>query len=137
MTVVLLTPIVPTLNPGPNVVPGTPPLDPEELIFTAAAANQWAPIAQDMMTIIFVKNTDNNVSHTLTMLHHRTGESDNVVSVTGATLGVIKIAGVFLPYRWANTAAATTAAGKGSCQLTWSSTTGMSIAVVHVPYASI
>jgi hypothetical protein len=126
MTVVLLTPIVPTLS-------GTAP---SELIFTAAAADQWAPIATNMVTLVFIKNTDNNVSHSLTFQHYKTGDADKVVSVTGATAGAIKLAGVFLPYRWANRVAATAALGLGSCQLTWSATSTMSIAVVHVPYAS-
>ena len=126
MTVVLLTPIVPTLS-------GTAP---EELVFTAAAVNQWAPIATDMMTLVFIKNTDDGQSHSLTFQHYKTGDADEVIAVTGATAGAMKLAGVLLPYRWANRVAATTALGLGSCQLTWSSVTGMSIAVVHVPYAS-
>jgi len=126
MTVVLLTPIVPTLD-------GT---DPEELLFTAAAVNQWAPIHVDMMTLVFIKNTDDSQSHSLTFQHYKTGDADEVVSVTGATAGAMKLAGVFLPYRWANRTAEDAEAGLGSCQLTWSATTGMSIAVVHVPYAS-
>jgi hypothetical protein len=125
-TVTLLTPIVPTLS-------GTAP---EALTFTAAAANQWAPIANEMMTLVFIKNTDNNVSHSLTLTHYKDGDTNEVIAVTGATAGAIKVSGVLLPYRWANRTAATTALGLGSCQLTWSSTTGMSIAVVHVPYAS-
>ena len=126
MTVVLLTPIVPTLDG----------VTPETLTYTTAAVNQWAPIAKDMMTMVFIKNTDDGQAHTLTFTHYKTDDSDEVVSVTGATAGVIKLAGVFLPYRWANRTADTALLGLGSCQLTWSSTTGMSIAVVHVPYAS-
>lgn len=126
MTVVLLTPIVPTLDGD----------DPEELVFTAAAVNQWAPISSSKVTIIFVKNTDNNVSHYLTLKHYKTDDTDQTVTLTGATLGAIKVAGVFLPYRWANRTAATAALGLGSNELAWSATTGMSIAVVHVPYAS-
>jgi hypothetical protein len=126
MTVVLLTPIIPTLS-------GTAP---EELEFTAAAANQWAPIASDMMTLVFIKNTDDGQAHTLTLKHYKTGDTDEVISVTGTTAGAIKVSGVLLRYRWANRVAATAALGLGSCQLTWSATTGMSIAVVHVPYAS-
>jgi len=126
MVVTLLTPIVPTLS-------GTAP---SELVFTAAAADQWAPIATDMMTLVFIKNTDNLVSHSLTFKHYKTGDVDEVVSITGATAGAMKLAGVLLPYRWANRVAATTALGLGSNQLTWSQNTGMSIAVVHVPYAS-
>jgi len=126
MTVTLLTPIVPTLS-------GTAP---EELTFTTAAANQWAPIATEMMTLIFIKNTDDGIAHTLTLKHYKTGDTDEVISVTGTTAGAIKVSGVLLPYRWANRTAATAALGLGSCQLTWSANTGMSIAVVHVPYAS-
>ena len=126
MVVTLLTPIVPTLS-------GTAP---SELVFTAAAADQWAPIATNMVTLVFIKNTDDGQSHSLTFQHYKTGDADEVIAVTGATAGAMKLAGVFLPYRWANRVAATTALGLGSCQLTWSNTTGMSIAVVHVPYAS-
>ena len=134
--VTLLTAIKPTLNGGPNVVPGTAPLDPETLTFTPAEAGQWAPISSTKLTLIFVKNADNNVSHSLTLKHYKTGDTDEVIAVTGATAGAIKVAGPILPYRLANKTVATAALGKGSNELTWSSTTGMNIAVVHVPMAS-
>jgi hypothetical protein len=120
----VLTPIVPTLSTSV----------PKELVYTAAAASQVMPLSDTLMTMAFIKNTDNSVAHTCTFKHYKTGDSDQVVSITGATAGAVKLAGVWLPYRWANKTP--TDAAYGGCELTWSSTTGMSIAVVHVPYAS-
>jgi hypothetical protein len=116
----VLTPITPTLSTSA----------PKELVFTAAAASQVVPLSNTLKTIVFIKNTDTS-PHTVTFKHYKTGDPDQVVTVAN---GTTELAGVFLPYRWADRTKAD--AAYGGCEITWNSNTGMSIAVVQVPAAS-
>ena len=117
-TFTVLTPIIPTLSTSAAPV----------LTFTSAAANQVVPLSSTLMTMVFIKNT--STTQTVTFTHHKTGDSDEVVSAPNGTT----LAGVWLPYRWANTDS--TSGAYNGCEITWGATANMSIAVVQVPYAS-
>jgi len=129
----VLTPITPTLDPGPNATLGVAPLDPAELVFTSAAANQVVPLSDTLMTLVFIKNT--STTQTVTFTNYQTvGGSDKTVTAASGTT----LTGVWLPYHWGNRD--NTSGAYGGCELTWhaeASLTNMSIAVVQVPYASI
>ena len=134
MTITTFTPIVPTLNAGPNVTPGVEPLDPEELTFTAVGqTGDLVPISTTRLTMVFVKNTSAGTP-TITLdsqLDPWGADSCHDLVITMSAGNVtpnIKLVGVLLPYRWKNTA--------GYCTLTYSATSGVSVAVVHVPYTS-
>ena len=106
-------------------------IDGAELVFTTCQAGDLVPISTTMLTVVFVKNTDNS-SHTVTFTSKAdpwgitSSAHDVVLSVTN---GTTKVFGVMLPNRWAS--------ATNTCALAYSATTGMKIAVVHVPLSSL
>ena len=124
-----LTPITPTLNGGPNVTAGVPPLNPTTLTFTAAGASgDVVPVSSTMPTLVFIKNSAAGTP-TVTFAGQAdswggTAASHNLTITTAGSSTCF--AGVFLPYRWSSTIA-----------LTYSLSTNLSIAVVYVPYADL
>ena len=130
MTTVTFTALVPTLHTGLETVP----VDPTELEFVAAGATgDMVPISSTRLTMVFIKNsaTTNTVTfpaNVYTETAGGAGEDLGDITVTCAGSGAITLAGVFLPYRFADAA--------GYCSLTYGTASGLSIAVVQVPYTS-
>ena len=128
-----LTPVVPTLNGGPNTVPGQAPFDPATLTYTAATSGgDIVPVSDTMITVVFIKNSAAGTP-TVTFAGQAdpwggTAASHNLVvtTVTGSGTPSVTMAGPFLSYRWSNAIA-----------VTYSAATNLSLAVVQIPFASM
>jgi hypothetical protein len=131
MTTTTFTALEPTLHTGLETVP----VEPAQLAFAAAGADgDMVPISSTMLTLVFLKN-DSGSNYDVTFpanVYTETaggageGLGDATVLATG---NAITMAGVFLPYRFANPS--------GYCAIDYGGgVASISVAVAHVPYTS-
>ena len=132
MTTTTFTALVPTLHTGLETVP----LDPTELAFTAAGdTGDMVPISSTKLTMVFLKNSSGATAYDVTFpanVYTETagGAGEDLGDiVVSATKSATTLAGVFLPYRFANPS--------GYCTITYGGgAASISVAVVQVPYTS-
>ena len=132
MTTTTFTAFVPTLHTGLE----TPPVEPMELAFAAAGGDgDMVPISSTMLTLVFLKNSSGATAYDVTFpanVYTETagGAGEDLGDVVvSATKSATTLAGVFLPYRFANPS--------GYCAITYGGgEASISVAVAHVPYTS-